>query len=258
MKRLLFAVTCLPFIIGASEQNCFNLSIKSDVIIIGTGLLLNGTGIFLEEINDYGFNKDYNLNSNDVFALDRLFMKPFNGTIDTASQVLTFCTLMSPSVLLSTSSTEWFKIGVMYSESLLLTLGLKELGKNIFTRYRPYMYFDNFPVEEVANGDYRQSFPSGHTALAFTGATFNTFVFNTYFKDSKWKLPVIAGSYSLATASAILRVSSGNHFVTDVIAGAIIGSLSGFIVPLMHLSKDEKSNFSFMVVPSGIYVSLLL
>ena len=34
------------------------------------------------------------------------------------------------------------------------------------------MYFDGYPMDKVADGDWDSSFPSGHTTLAFAGAAF--------------------------------------------------------------------------------------
>jgi undecaprenyl-diphosphatase len=64
------------------------------------------------------------------------------------------------------------------------------------------MYFDNFPIEEVQKGDWNSSFFSGHTTLSFAAATFTSYVFCKYNPDSKWKIPVIATSYTFAAATA--------------------------------------------------------
>ena len=58
--------------------------------------------------------------------------------------------------------------------------------------------------------------------------------FSKYFPESKWKVPVIIGSYTLATLSGTLRILSGSHFFSDVLVGATIGSAIGITVPLLH------------------------
>lgn len=217
------------------------------------------------------------LQRSDVNAFDRLAMFPFSESLDVTSKVFTYAALLSPSLLVATPKSEWFSIGIQYAESVALTFGLKEAGKLLITRNRPYMYFDNFPQNKVDNGDFEQSIPSGHSAMAFTGATFTSVMFTQYFPASTWKIPVIAGSYTLATTAAILRNASGNHFVTDIIAGASIGVFSGFIVPFLHTldfaqtkkpaqssktpqSKHPKSsgiqNLSFGIVPAGFIVGI--
>ena len=64
---------------------------------------------------------------------------------------------------------------------------------------------------------------------------------------------MIAGSLSLAVATGVQRILSGNHFITDVLAGAAIGSLTGFVVPFLHTLPKSK-NLEVAVVPTGFYV----
>jgi len=203
-------------------------------------------------------------NINDINYIDRLSIFPYSEPINMISDIFTYSAILAPSALLATSTDQWIKIGTIYTESLLLTWGLKELGKSIINRNRPYVYFSNYPEKEIINGDYLDSFPSGHTALAFTGATFNSYVFSKYFKSSPWKKPVIISSYALALGTAVTRVLSGNHYITDVVAGALLGTFSGYIVPWLHTlwtttPKDKESTFSslsLVIVPSGINVKL--
>lgn len=217
------------------------------------------------------------LERSNVNAFDRLAMFPFSESLDVTSKVFTYAALLSPSVLTATPQSEWLYIGIQYAESVVLTFGLKEVGKLLITRNRPYMYFDDYPQSKVDNGDFEQSIPSGHSAMAFTGATFTSVMFTQYFPASKWKIPVIAGSYTLATTAALLRNASGNHFLTDIIAGASIGAFSGFIVPYLHTldfahakkssqssktpqqkqpKPSEIQNLTFGIIPAGFIVGI--
>lgn len=70
------------------------------------------------------------------------------------------------------------------------------------------------------DGSDNNSFPSGHTAIAFMGAEF----FRKEFGErSVWY--GLAG-YTLATTTALLRLHHNKHRPIDVAAGAIIGVLS--------------------------------
>jgi hypothetical protein len=66
----------------------------------------------------------------------------------------------------------------------------------------------------------RGSFPSGHTATAFMGATL---LAHEYGHKSIW-IP-IAG-YSVATATGVLRILNNKHYASDVLVGAAIGIVS--------------------------------
>lgn len=63
----------------------------------------------------------------------------------------------------------------------------------------------------------RNSFPSGHTATAFTGAEL---IRLEYGSAAAW------AAYTVATGVAFLRLYNGRHWLNDVIAGAGVGILS--------------------------------
>jgi membrane-associated phospholipid phosphatase len=69
-------------------------------------------------------------------------------------------------------------------------------------------------------GSGEDSFPSGHTAMAFTGAHV---LFREYGAARPW---LGIGGYAAATATGVLRVINRAHWVSDVVAGAGIGILS--------------------------------
>ena len=76
------------------------------------------------------------------------------------------------------------------------------------------------------------SFPSGHTTFAFTMATVAGHQY------TKLRIPL----YVAAVSTAFSRVYLGRHYPSDVIAGAVIGTLAG--VHMIHYRKAILS-FSF-------------
>ena len=73
---------------------------------------------------------------------------------------------------------------------------------------------------ERPDGSDNHSFPSGHTSLAFTGAS-------VLFKETRHISPWIGiAGYAAATGIAIERVANRHHHWADVLAGAGIGILS--------------------------------
>lgn len=75
------------------------------------------------------------------------------------------------------------------------------------------------------------SFPSGHTAQAFTAAT----VFHKEYGSDHPALSFVA--YSIATSIGVLRVLNNRHHASDVLAGAGIGILSTNLAYLTHQNK---------------------
>lgn len=88
-----------------------------------------------------------------------------------------------------------------------LTAGAAWTGKQLFKRVRP-------------DGSDSKSFPSGHSAIAFTGAT----IWRLELKETH---PVLSwGGYLLAGITAAQRVRHNEHWVSDVVGGAGVGILS--------------------------------
>lgn len=218
----------------------FKLDLQKDALILGSALTLIATDIILSNIDNNVVHIDSKLNIDEVNKIDRILMRPYSKKFDLLGTGFELATAITPLVFLSVPTTEWTTIAGMYAETMLFAYGFKELAKAVFDRPRPYMYFDDFPIEEVQKGDWNSSFFSGHTTLSFAAATFTTYVFCKYKPESKWKIPVIATSYTLAAATAAMRLLSGNHFLTDVAIGAVVGSITGLLIPFWHYVNPEN------------------
>lgn len=117
--------------------------------------------------------------------------------------------------------------------AIILAIGviLTNILKYYFKSPRPLIIFGNENVnvmfEILHTAD---SFPSGHTQIAFTTCTF---MFMTVKKYWYW--------YTiLSLGVAFERIYSGNHFPIDVLVGAVIGIFTTLIV--VNLSKNNLNN----------------
>ncbi len=166
-----------------------------------------------------------------VNGLDSVLMFPYSAPLSITSDVTQYISILTPAAFaLVAAPSEWLEISLLYGTSALLSFGTRTLLKKTIERIRPYMYGSN-PPEDAE--DYNESFPSGHSIMAFTGAAFTHALFALRYPDSRYRLPVTIAAWTFASATAALRVASGNHFVTDVLAGAAIGSFFGFAVPYL-------------------------
>ncbi|MBP1616417.1 MAG: PA-phosphatase [Bacteroidetes bacterium] len=94
-----------------------------------------------------------------------------------------------------------------------------------------------------------KSFPSGHTATAFSSAQF---LFREYKDGNLW---LGLSGYPLAVFTGVYRVVNNRHWVGDVVAGAGIGIFSTefayWLYPKMnHLLGGRKSKSQFVLAPS--------
>jgi membrane-associated phospholipid phosphatase len=92
-------------------------------------------------------------------------------------------------------------------------------------RRRPLVLIDPLAFSPIISGwrgftdEPNLSFPSGHTTLAFaTAATLGIWI-------PRWRYVF----YALACVTAAERVAENAHYVTDVIAGAGLGTLSAYL-----------------------------
>jgi len=192
-----------------------------------------------------------------VNSLDALAMYSYNETLDDLGSYLTYTSLLLPavSVLYKIDFPKKFiTYAVMYSETVLFTYGTKDILKGLVSRYRPYSYFDTVPIGE--EDDMYNSFPSGHTTLSFMSATFLSTTFCNEYPDSVWRFPICLSSYALAALGAVSRITSGNHYITDIIGGAIIGSFWGWFIPRLH-KPIENADLEITCMPAqnGVFLS---
>lgn len=125
------------------------------------------------------------------------------------------------------------------------------VGATAYLTLAAVVNITKFSVGEMRpDTEMRNSFPSGHTATAFTGAELVRAEYGLW--------PGIS-AYTVATAIAFLRLYNGRHWLNDVVAGAGVGILSArvgyWMLPLYRrwLGWDD-GNKMMAFSPSYNYV----
>lgn len=279
MKKLFLAaaasVLCAQLCASPGSRP-FALHPIADGIIFGAAASFAAAALITEKNADFPewTERSYDLDS--VNYIDRKLSRKYSRSLDNLGTVTCAVNLLLPAAIYGAgyfkdalSSQDVLTLATMYAEAYLLDYGAKNFFKMGIRRVRPYMYYEGFPEDELDSHDFEFSMPSGHTTDSFLGAGFLTYTFCRYFPDSKWKIPVIAASYSVAVGTAVLRISSGNHFLTDTIFGAALGTVCGIGVPLIHefiASRSEKKeetalrrgDVKFIVTPVSFTMRFVL
>ena len=127
------------------------------------------------------------------------------------------------------------KVGLMLTGGIIM-LGTVNALKYTTDQLRP-------------DGSAANSFPSGHTANAFFGAT----ILAKEYADKS--IFIAIGGYTVATATGYLRMANNRHWSSDVLAGAGIGIISGEVAYIVYPWLKEKlggkgKNKSVVFVPT--------
>ncbi len=233
------------------SQSPYSLETGREIVIFGGGLIL---GIVDHKLIDNKMPISYeelqNLSKNNLNAFDRGAVNNWSPASAELSNVLLIAAMASP-LLMFTSSAVRNDAGTystMYLQNILTTYSISHLPKGLISRYRPYVYNEDVPDEIRQNVNATHSFFSAHASLSFASAVFLSITFSKYYPDSDFIPYVWGSSLMLATAVGYLRYAAGQHFPTDIITGAIIGSIIGYLIPLIHKSNEEEKGLN---VPAG-------
>ena len=253
MKKY-FIVFCLLIVAyNVFSQSVYTYDPKKDIIIGSAALGLAASSFFIKNsVNNA--SKDAVFNKDSVNAFDRGLMYKYDKALSIAGDVIVYGFAAAPLLSLTGNYKDggaWLTYGIMYAQSALFVFGTTEILKKSILRYRPYCYFEDIP--SGTDSDYYKSFPSRHTAFAFNAAGFLTATFFAEYPDSPWKIPLCAAGYTLAAGIGASRIFSGNHFTSDVLTGALIGSVSGYLIPWLHLRK-KMDNMTIALAPNGFVV----
>lgn len=132
-----------------------------------------------------------------------------------------------------------FKEGMLVLCSILLVILLASFAssvflKPLFKRYRPTHHPDYKHLVTIVNGfrggDY--GFISGHATNSFALASILSLVFRNHLVTTSLILWAGLNSYS--------RIYLGVHFISDILAGFIVGILIGFFVYAIYVKMRKK------------------
>ncbi|MBK7631763.1 MAG: phosphatase PAP2 family protein [Ignavibacteriales bacterium] len=176
--------------------------------------------------------------ANDVFSIDKYFYTEFVGA--------SIIGLYGYGLIDNNNSVR--KLAVKLTEATFLATSLTVITKTVVGRGRPYKQECNYYTDPFSFDNDYNSFPSGHTTLAFAYSTVMANEIDNIF----WKV----GWYAAAGLVGYSRIYHNQHWVSDVLMGAAIGYFSGEFVDNHETNKNEKTKISLYPFPGGLALQL--
>ena len=166
----------------------------------------------------YEWYQVFDLPAPELYTIDRGAIENWNPEIAKNSDyvlgglmLLPFASLASHEVQ-EQAGTYLFMYGEVLVSTGLITAAIKGWTE----RARPYVYNNSVPLEDRISPS---SMSTTHMDLH---------------PDDPFRWVVLAGTFGAAGLVGYIRVESGQHFPTDVIAGAAIGTAIGWAIPALH------------------------
>lgn len=133
---------------------------------------------------------------------------------------------------------------LLITEATVIAADINQLAKFAFARERPFVHYlprapDAIRALTDSPSDDNLSFFSGHTALAFAVGTSAAMV-NTL-RGYRLAPVVWVAGLTMAGSVGYLRIAADKHYFSDVVTGAVVGTVVGIGVPLIFHSAGASS-----------------
>ena len=221
-------------------------------------------------INYYGFTRlrqkpsldsiqINSLDKNNVWAFDRRALEQTTSQRANAQEVSDWglnISLLLPALLFIDKDIRksWFDIVLLYFETQAITSNLYTWAGPMFTkRIRPFVYYDDIPMDERMGTGTTDAFFSGHVAWTAGASFFTAKVLCDYHPEwggKRWWIyaaalvpPVFVGYH---------RYRALKHFPTDMMVGLTVGAAVGILNPHLHkIRANKKNNISIAPFAGG-------
>lgn len=145
---------------------------------------------------------------------------------------------------------DWIReTAVLMGGTVLFTTAATTLGKVIIGRARPYAGFGSREFIPLKNRSGYRSFPSGHATNAFAISA----VLASRIKNP-W---ASAGLYGVATLTAVSRIYSNDHWLSDVVFAAAYSTAVAHSVVNWFENEESEASHTFNIMPTTNGVSVV-
>ena len=183
------------------------------------------------------------LDEDDVPFFDRIGFQPYSAILKDFSDYAAYLAIGSTLFCLYENDNEVLLNNLLvFSEIMIAQSAIAKWTKTFSQRYRPYVYDEDVSYDRKKQRNSQHSFYSMHSSTVFAAVTSGY-----YYYSNNYGHNILIGSllFGSASATAILRVAAAQHFPSDVIVGAIVGSGISYAICTYHQNKKLKLSFGF-------------
>ena len=146
----------------------------------------------------------------------------------------------------------WLDDAIPVIEAGVLSGVVNQIVKFSVGEQRPFVHFGDPNRPHQLDDDV--SFYSGHTTLAFALATSAGLV--AHLRHYRLEPVVWAAGYTIAATTGYFRMAGDEHYLTDVVVAAAVGTGIGLLVPLGFHAR-VLSGHDVAVTPTGNGVAVV-
>lgn len=234
--------------------------------IIGIGAVANILGIpQSQNKNEISQSEIQALNPNIINGIDSWALKQDPSKMsafENYSQYALVSSVVLPVFLLFDKriNHDWFNVMLMYAETMSITVNIYEwsfLGPAFQNKFRPVVYYNQLTYDQRKAGVNRNSFYSGHVAVAAAATFFMAKVFCDYNPGIGNNKYLVYGAAAIPPLIlGYIRVKSLMHFPSDIMVGLGVGALVGILIPEFHRISNEKVSLDVYSSLEGTGISM--
>lgn len=129
-------------------------------------------------------------------------------------------------------------------QSIVYATAITTITKSLVGRHRPHLEDGPYKLEGPSFKDEYNSFPSGHSTMAFAVSSALAAEI-----DDPW---ASVGLYALAGMTALSRLYVDRHWGSDVVFGAVVGTICGHSVVNLHDPAGDEAGLLIIPAVNGI------